>query len=93
MREETAHLSPGQRRRMEAMSMNMGTRIICGYLTSFIFMGICLYLAFLYRASGDGRSFGCYLLLTAICLTLDVLVTINLLRTIPRSKKRRGGKV
>ena len=92
MREETARLSPSQKRRMEVMSMNMGTRISCGYLASALFMGISLYLAFSYRASGDTRSFWCYLILTAICLTLDTLVTINLLRTIRRGRKRKGGE-
>lgn len=42
-----------------------------------------------YHTSGDLQSFWCYLALAAICLTLDVLVTINLLRTIHGRGKRR----
>ena len=79
---ESVQLSQAQKRRMEAMSMNMGTRIVCGYLASLLFLGISLYLAVTYHTSGDLQSFWCYLALAAICLTLDVLVTINLLRTI-----------
>mgnify|MGYP000867626510 CR=1 FL=1 len=78
---ESVQLSQAQKRRMEAMSMNMGTRIVCGYLASLLFLGISLYLAVTYHTSGDLQSFWCYLALAAICLTLDVLVTINLLRT------------
>ena len=109
---ESVQLSQAQKRRMEAMSMNMGTRIVCGYLASLLFLGISLYLAVTYHTSGDLRcwldfpkaitpgplkkkaepdlqSFWCYLALAAICLTLDVLVTINLLRTIHGRGKRR----
>ena len=46
-------------------------------------------LAVTYHTSGDLQSFWCYLALAAICLTLDVLVTINLLRTIHGRGKRR----
>ena len=53
---ESVQLSQAQKRRMEAMSMNMGTRIVCGYLASLLFLGISLYLAVTYpvicRASG-----------------------------------------
>lgn len=86
---ESVQLSQAQKRRMEAMSMNMGTRIVCGYLASLLFLGISLYLAVTYHTSGDLQSFWCYLTLAAICLTLDVLVTINLLRTIHGRGKRR----
>ena len=64
-------------------------RIVCGYLASLLFLGISLYLAVTYHTSGDLQSFWCYLALAAICLTLDVLVTINLLRTIHGRGKRR----
>lgn len=40
---ESVQLSQAQKRRMEAMSMNMGTRIVCGYLASLLFLGISLY--------------------------------------------------
>lgn len=33
---ESVQLSQAQKRRMEAMSMNMGTRIVCGYLASLL---------------------------------------------------------
>ena len=79
---ESVQLSQAQKRRMEAMSMNMGTRIVCGYLASLLFLVT-------YHTSGDLQSFWCYLALAAICLTLDVLVTINLLRTIHGRGKRR----
>ena len=36
---ESVQLSQAQKRRMEAMSMNMGTRIVCGYLASLLFLG------------------------------------------------------
>ena len=72
---ESVQLSQAQKRRMEAMSMNMGTRIVCGYLASLLFLGISLYLAVTYHTSGDLQSFWCYLALAAICLTLDVLET------------------
>ena len=80
---ESVQLSQAQKRRMEAMSMNMGTRIVCGYLASLLFLAVT------YHTSGDLQSFWCYLALAAICLTLDVLVTINLLRTIHGRGKRR----
>lgn len=83
-------LTQAQKRRMESMSLNMGMRIICGYLLSALFIAICLYLALTYRASGDVRNFWCYLALAGVCVVLDALVTVNLLRTILRSKKRRG---
>lgn len=85
-------LSQSQKRRMESMSMNMGMRIICGYLLSAVFIAICLYLALTYRAGGDMRNFWCYLVLAGVCLSLDTLVTVNLARTILRSKQRRGEK-
>ena len=85
-------LSQAQKRRMEAMSMNMGTRIVCGYLASLLFLGISLYLAVTYHTSGDLQSFWCYLALAAICLTLDVLVTINLLLAQSMGVVKEGGK-
>lgn len=54
---ESVQLSQAQKRRMEAMSMNMGTRIVCGYLASLLFLGISLYLAVTYHTSGDLQSF------------------------------------
>lgn len=63
---ESVQLSQAQKRRMEAMSMNMGTRIVCGYLASLLFLGISLYLAVTYHTSGDLQSFWCYLALAAI---------------------------
>ena len=56
---ESVQLSQAQKRRMEAMSMNMGTRIVCGYLASLLFLGISLYLAVTYHTSGDreGRQY------------------------------------
>ena len=69
---ESVQLSQAQKRRMEAMSMNMGTRIVCGYLASLLFLGISLYLAVTYHTSGDLQSFWCYLALAAICLTPEM---------------------
>ena len=83
---ESVQLSQAQKRRMEAMSMNMGTRIVCGYLASLLFLGISLYLAVTYHTSGDLQSFWCYLALAAICLTLDVLANGLNKRLSPQTK-------
>ena len=63
---ESVQLSQAQKRRMDAMYMNMGTRIVCGYLASLLYQGIRLYLDVPYQHSGNLQSFWCYLALTDI---------------------------
>jgi len=76
-----------QDKKMVVRSMNIGSRVIFGYILSIILVSLSVYQMLDYMRQGKTENMIYYIILALVGVGYAVLVTFNMFRTVKKAEK------